>query len=74
MASTVYLVKDLARATGHFVYTVEYYLKKGLLKEVGRGPHTQYRHFNEQTVDRLNAIRKLRGEGKGLEEIRELLS
>lgn len=56
------------------MYTVEHYLKKGLLKELGRGPHTQYRYFNERTVDRLRAIRRLRIEGKGLEEIRELLS
>jgi DNA-binding transcriptional MerR regulator len=70
---TIYLVKDLARATGHSVYTVEHYLRKGLLKEFARGPHTNYRYFNTRTVDRLKKIRQLRTEGKGLEEIRLLL-
>jgi hypothetical protein len=37
---TIYLLKDLARASGHSVYTVEYYLKEGLIREFGRGPFT----------------------------------
>ena len=57
---TIYLVKDLARAAGQSVYTVEHYLRKGLLKEFGRGPHTNYRYFNDQSVDRLKKIRELR--------------
>jgi len=73
-ARAIYLVKDLARATGHSVYTVEHYLRKGLLKEFGRGPHTNYRYFNERTVSRLRKIRELRIEGKGLEEIRAILA
>ena len=71
---TIYLVKDLARAAGESVYTVEHYLRKGLLREFGRGPHTNYRYFNDRAVDRLRAIRKFRIEGKGLEEIRALLA
>ena len=66
---TVYLVKDLARATGHSVYTVEFYLKKGLIKEFGRGPFTRYRYFDRKVVDRLNRIREWRREGKSLKEI-----
>jgi DNA-binding transcriptional MerR regulator len=66
---TIYLVKDLARATGHSVYTVEYYLKLGLLKEFGRGPETGYRYFDDAAVERMGAIRKLRKEGKSLKEI-----
>ena len=73
IVKTIYLVKDLARATGQSVYTVEHYLRKGLLKEFGRGPHTNYRYFNERTVERLKRIRELRIEGKSLREIQELL-
>ncbi len=69
----IYLVKDLARATGHSVYTVEHYLKEGLLQECGRGPHTRYRYFDEGTVERLLKIRQFRQEGKGLKEIRSLI-
>ncbi len=70
---TIYLVKDLARATGHSVYTVEYYLKEGLLKEFGRGPHTNYRYFDQRAVNRLRHIRQLRKRGKGLQEIQSML-
>lgn len=66
---TIYLVKDLARATGHSVYTVEYYLKVGLLKEFGRGPDTRYRYFDDVAVRRLNKIRSWRREGKSLKDI-----
>jgi DNA-binding transcriptional MerR regulator len=66
---TIYLVKDLARATGHSVYTVEYYLKVGLLKEFGRGPDTRYRYFDDATVKRLKTIRLWRKEGKSVKDI-----
>jgi len=70
---TIYLVKDLARETGESVYTVEHYLRRGLLKEFGRGPHTNYRYFNQKTVNRLKEIQRLRVEGKSLKEIKGLL-
>ena len=75
MASRIiYLVKDLARATGHSVYTVEYYLKEGLVKEFGRGPDTRYRYFDEAAVLRLAEIRRLRKSGKSVREIKALLA
>lgn len=70
---TIYLVKDLARASGHSVYTVEYYLKIGLLKEFGRGPDTRYRYFNDAAVRRLGRIRRLRKQGKSIKEISRAL-
>jgi DNA-binding transcriptional MerR regulator len=70
---TIYLIKDLARATGHSVYTVEHYLQEGILKELGRSPHTNYRYFDERAVNRLRRIRSLRKRGRSLNEIRLVL-
>jgi DNA-binding transcriptional MerR regulator len=70
---TIYLVKDLARATGHSVYTVEYYLKEGLIREFGRGPETGYRYFDETAVLRLGRIRRLRRKGASIKTIKVLL-
>ena len=67
------LVKDLAQLSGLSVYTVEFYLKKGLLKESGRGPFTHYRYFNDQAVQRLKQIRELRMQGMNLADIRSQL-
>ena len=71
---TIYLVKDLARATGHSVYTVEHYLKEQLIQEFARSPYTQYRFFDENAVTRLKRIRGLRKEGKSIPNIRMTLS
>jgi len=67
------MVKDLARATGHSVYTVEHYVRVGLMKEVARSPYTQYRFFDPASVSRLNRIRRLRKQGKRLDEIRSII-
>lgn len=66
---TIYLVKDLARATGFSVYTIKYYLKIGLLKEFGRGPDTRYRYFDKDAVADLRRIREGRRRGLSLKEI-----
>jgi DNA-binding transcriptional MerR regulator len=71
---TIYLVKDLARAAGHSVYTVEYYLKEGLIREFGRGPDTRYRYFDEAAVRRLLRIRRLRKAGKSIKAIKAALA
>ncbi|HTY44648.1 MAG TPA: MerR family transcriptional regulator [Patescibacteria group bacterium] len=65
----IYLIKDLARATGYSIYTLKYYLNLGLIKEFGRSPETGYRYFDDATVDRLKKIRVLRREGKSIKTI-----
>lgn len=69
----VYLIKDLARLSGHTVYTLKYYLNIGLIKEVGRSPETNFRYFNDTTLERLKKIRELRRENKSIAEIKEIL-
>lgn len=69
----IFLLKDLARISGQSIHTIKYYLKIGLLKEEGRSPETHFRYFNNSTLRRLKAIRRLRKQNKSIREIKELL-
>lgn len=71
--SDIYLLKDLAIKTGFSIYTIKYYLKLGLINEAGRGPDTNFRYFDDNTVLRLAEIRKLRKNGLSLKKIKETL-
>lgn len=69
----LYMIKDIARLSGHSIYTIKFYLKLGLLHEVGRSPETRFRYFDDLTLERLAQIRALRKQGKSLAQIeREL--
>ena len=68
-----YLVKDIARASGLSIHTVKYYLKIGLLREMGRSPETNFRYFDETAVQRLEKICALRREGRTIREIQSLV-
>lgn len=68
--TNIYLIKDLARISGHSIHTIKYYLKIGLIKEFSRSPETNYRYFNDSTLSRLQRIRTLRKERKSIQEIR----
>ncbi|MFH1854069.1 MAG: MerR family transcriptional regulator [Candidatus Omnitrophota bacterium] len=70
----VYLIKDLASLSGHTIHTVKYYLNLGLIKEAGRSPETNFRYFDNMTVERLQKIRALRKENKSLAEIKDILT
>jgi len=70
----VYLIKDLSRLSGHSVYTLKFYLKRGLIKETGRSPETRFRYFDDSTLERLSRIRALRKQDKSLAEIQDLLA
>ena len=69
----IYLIKDLARTTGYSVYTLKYYLKIGLFKEVARSQETRFRYFDDSSVERLKKIRLLRREGKSIKDIKNEL-
>ncbi|MEE8317947.1 MAG: MerR family transcriptional regulator [Candidatus Omnitrophota bacterium] len=69
----IYLIKDLARLSGHTIYTIKYYLNRGLIKEMGRSPETNFRYFDNATLERLKKIRALRKEHRSLAEIKEIL-
>ena len=69
----LYVLKDVARITGLSIHTVKFYLKLGLIREIGRSPETRIRYFDDSTVGRLGTIREWRKLGRGLSEIQQLL-
>jgi len=71
--NNIYLIKDLARLSGHSIHTIKYYLNLGLIKEIGRSPETNFRYFDNTNIEALSRIRELRRENKSLAEIKEIL-
>jgi len=69
----IYLVKDLARLSGYSTHTLKYYLRLGLLQEVGRSPITNFRYFDDAAIDRLKTIKELKDKKISLASIREQL-
>lgn len=69
----IYLIKDLARISGHSIHTLKFYLKIGLIREVSRSPETNYRYFDDSTIQVLQKIHLLRKEGKALKIIKDEL-
>ena len=69
----IYLIKDVARLSGLSVYTVKYYLKLGLLKEIARSQETNFRYFDNSTLEELKKIIDLRREKVSLSKIKEIV-
>ena len=69
----IYMLKDLSRFSGQSIHTVKFYLKRGLIREIGRSPVTRYRYFDDSTVERLHQIRLLRKQRISLREIERRL-
>lgn len=65
----IYLLKDLSRVSGYSTHTLKYYLKLGLFKEVGRGPETNFRYFDDSTIQMLNRIKEMRLKGFSLKKV-----
>lgn len=59
--------------TGFSIYTLKYYLKIELIREVSRSPETRFRYFDDSTIERLRKIRALRRESKPIREIKNEL-
>ena len=69
----IYLLKDLAKKSGYSTHTIKFYLRLGILKEIGRSPETNFRYFNDASYDRLMAIRALQKKKFSLKEIYDQL-
>ena len=69
----IYLIKDLSRLSGLSVYTIKYYLKLGLVKEISRSQETNFRYFDDSTVGQLNKIIALRREKISLGKIKDMM-
>jgi DNA-binding transcriptional MerR regulator len=70
----IYLLKDVSRLSGQSTYTLKFYLKIGLLKEIGRSPETNYRYFDDSCVEALEKIKQMRATGLSLKEIGKKLN
>lgn len=70
----IYLLKDVARISGQSIHTVKYYLKIGLIKEIGRSPDTNIRFFDDSTIKTLQKIREFRLRKISLREIKNILT
>lgn len=70
---TIYLIKDLAKVSGYSTYTLKFYLRLGLLKEIGRSPATNFRYFDDSSCERLMRIRALQSKKLSLKEIHQKL-
>ena len=71
---SIYLIKDLSRLSGLSVYTIKYYLKLGLVKEISRSQETNFRYFDDSTLEQLNKIIGLRREKISLAKIKDIMS
>lgn len=69
----IYLIKDLARMTGISVYTIKYYIKLGLVKEIGRSPETRFRYFDNSTVEALKKVIAYKKENMSLAKISDIV-
>ena len=69
----IYLLKDLAKISGYSTYTLKFYLRLGLLKEIGRSPETSFRYFDDSSIGRLKRIRELQKKELSLREIQAQL-
>ena len=69
----IYLIKDLSRLSGLSVYTIKYYLKLGLIKEVARSQETNFRYFDDSTLEELKKIIGLRKEKISLAKIKDMV-
>ena len=70
---SIYLIKDLAKVSGCSTYTLKFYLRLGILKEIGRSPETNFRYFDDSSTDRLKEIHKLQRKKMSLKEIYQKL-
>jgi Cu(I)-responsive transcriptional regulator len=72
MASGSFSIGELARLTGTKVETIRYYESVDLLPVAAR-TSGNYRVYGRAHLERLNFIRRGRGLGFSLDEVRELL-
>ena len=70
----IYLIKDLSHLSGLSVYTIKYYLKLGLVKEISRSQETNFRYFDDSTLEALKNIITLRREKVSLKKIQHILN
>ncbi len=66
---SIYMIGDLARHTKYSIDTLNYYLRIGLIKEVGRSERSNYRYFDDSTLESIKKIQELRMQKVPIKEI-----
>ncbi|MDP5274547.1 MerR family transcriptional regulator [Chengkuizengella axinellae] len=69
----LYKIGELSNIAGVSSRTIDYYTKIGLLHPIKRLEKSNYRLYNDETLDRLKRIEELKKEKYTLEEIKEKL-
>jgi len=67
----IYLIKDVSRLSGFSIPTIKYYIRLGLVEEIGRSPSTNFRYFDDSTVSVLGKIKEFRKNNISLEKIKD---
>ena len=65
----VMLISDLASRTGLSIYTINYYIGLGLIRETACAERSGYRLFNQETVKSLHKIMEMRRRRVPIKEI-----
>ena len=73
MQSEYVSIGELARLTGCRYSTLKFYTEEGMLPFEQEDTNMTRRFPRKKAADRINEIRKLREEGKGIPEIKEIL-
>lgn len=74
ISRTFLTIGELAAATGTKAETVRYYERIGILPEPGRSGTGQYRAYGASHLARLSFVRRARGLGFSLDQVRDLLA
>lgn len=73
MTSRALTIGKLAKAAGVIVETIRYYQRIGLIEQPQK-PAYGFRHYPQDTADRVRFIKRAQQLGFSLDEIRELLA
>jgi DNA-binding transcriptional MerR regulator len=65
----IYMIGDVARHSQLSIDTLNYYLRIGLIDEIGRSERNNYRYFDDSTLERLEKIKQLRLQKISIKEI-----
>ena len=67
-------IQELGQKTGLSVHAIRFYEKQGLLdgRHVRREGNN-YRNYSDETIERLNLVKKFQGVGCSLVEIKQIL-
>jgi DNA-binding transcriptional MerR regulator len=63
------MIGDVARHSQLSIDTLNYYLRIGLIDEIGRSERNNYRYFDDSTLERLEKIKQLRLQKISIKEI-----